>query len=547
MKTLIVVSFSIALNLALLCSSLSAQTNDSPSLRSCANSSCTHELPESGNPEPRVSLPTSFAISERVAEVSGGGVLMAKLANSNGLSGLNYSVGLNFLGVGNGFSGYTVQDVTPMIAMAVGDTQVVQWVENSYAVFDKTTGTPLTGAISASTLFSALGGPCAYMATAQASIHWDRAAHRWLIARNTTGRLTCVAVSNSADATGGFYLYAYPRGGTGYALIANWGIWSNGYYKAQDEYDFRGTYLGANLCGYNRSKMLVGDPSAEEICLPLSANDFSPVPADVDSNVPPPAGQDELFAAIWDQTHLAVYAMHADFATPANSFVTGSNGSQLLEVPAFTPGCDHFYSDYCVPQKGNSMQLEVLSGRLGGGRIAYWDDTPPTGVRATPPHPAPLQHWYFVHDSKAAGGNQAPRWYEFTAPQHNTPPTGLHLFQSGTFAPDADNHRWTAAIARDKKYNILMGYSISSTTIHPSIAITGRTLQDPLGTMEDELMVMNGSGSDWNLDWVGYWGWYSAMSLDPDGCTFFYSNQYFLTDSPAWSTQIASVKFSNCD
>src|SRR5215469_9792604 len=38
------------------------------------------------------------------------------------------TIGLNLLGVGNGFPGYTVPDAPPDVNLAVGDTQVVQWV-----------------------------------------------------------------------------------------------------------------------------------------------------------------------------------------------------------------------------------------------------------------------------------------------------------------------------------------------------------------------------------------------------------------------------------
>ena len=54
-------------------------------------------------------------------------------------------------------------------------------------------------------------------------------------------------------------------------------------------------------------------------------------------------------------------------------------------------------------------------------------------------------------------------------------------------------YRWVSSIARDKKYNILLGYNISSSDMYPSIAVTGRTLQDPLGTMEGEVIVVNGT------------------------------------------------------
>src|SRR5271166_3411259 len=73
----------------------------------------------------------------------------------------NYAIGLHFLGIGNGFPYYSVSVAPPDTNMAVGDTQVVQWVNVSYAVFNKSNGAALTIAIPGNTLFSALGGDCA--------------------------------------------------------------------------------------------------------------------------------------------------------------------------------------------------------------------------------------------------------------------------------------------------------------------------------------------------------------------------------------------------
>ena len=61
----------------------------------------------------------------------------------------------------------------PITNIAVGDTQVVQWVNVSYAVFDKITGTPLTGAILGNTLWSSLGGICADNNTGDPIVQWD--------------------------------------------------------------------------------------------------------------------------------------------------------------------------------------------------------------------------------------------------------------------------------------------------------------------------------------------------------------------------------------
>jgi len=101
------------------------------------------------------------------------------------------------------------------------------------------------------------------------------------------------------------------------------------------------------------------------------------------------------------------------------------------------------------------------------------------------------------------------------------------------------------SIARDKVGDILVGYSISSSSMYPSIGIAGRTVNDSLGTLESEVVVVNGNGAQ--PDTSNRWGDYSGMRIDQDGCTFWYTTEYYMvTQQFDWSTQIASAKFSNC-
>jgi hypothetical protein len=131
------------------------------------------------------------------------------------------------------------------------------------------------------------------------------------------------------------------------------------------------------------------------------------------------------------------------------------------------------------------------------------------------------------------------RWYEIRDP--NGSPT---VFQQGTFAPDAST-RWMGSIAMDQNGNIGMGYTVGSTTVFPSVFFTGRVPGDPLGTMETEQLIVNGSGSQTSPT---RWGDYSAMTVDPaDDCTFWYTQEYSkTTGSFSWNTRIANFKFSGC-
>ncbi len=140
----------------------------------------------------------------------------------------------------------------------------------------------------------------------------------------------------------------------------------------------------------------------------------------------------------------------------------------------------------------------------------------------------------------SVGSPSGVRWYELRNPNG-----ALSVFQQGTYAPDS-SYRWMGSIAMDQAGNIALGYSVSSSLMNPAIRFTGRVPTDPLGTMEAENTIINGTGSQ--LRNLNRWGDYSSMSVDPvDDCTFWYTNEYLKSSGTFnWSTWIASFRFPSC-
>src|SRR6202043_2860158 len=132
------------------------------------------------------------------------------------------------------------------------------------------------------------------------------------------------------------------------------------------------------------------------------------------------------------------------------------------------------------------------------------------------------------------------RWYEVRSP--NSTPT---VFQQGTFGPNSAT-RWMGSIAMDQSGDIALGYSLSSSSVYPSIYFTGRVAADMLGSMEGEQLIFSGSGSQ--TGGVSRWGDYSAMTVDPvDDCTFWYTQEYIQSNgSFNWNTRISNLIFPNC-
>jgi len=459
---------------------------------------------------------------------------------------LSVTIGVNVMGTPDFDMNGSATDQN----LAVGDTQVVEWINSPYEIFDKNTGAVIAGPFDGGTLWAGFDGACGnYQYPGDIIVQWDAHNHRWIFGYNLTTPpyYVCVAVSTTSDATGSYYRYQYSLApGIELPDYQKWGIWPDGYYQTSNNYHGL-IFTGSYPCAYNSAKMVVGDPSAEQICFQLSPSDFGLLPGDLDSSTPPPAGQDEFFIGGFFQgannNTLYLYSMHPDFANPSQSTITGSNASQPITVATFEMTCDGVRYDTtpCVPQLNGEL-LRALGSRLMY-RFAYTDDQPLGHVGPTAGQ-VPRQHWVVSHSVETSGGQAGMRWYEFVAPQHVVPATALTLFQQGTYAPDS-NWRWMGSIARDKVGDILMAYSISSSSMYPAIVFTGRVPGDPLGTMEGEQTIYAGTGAQINS--YGGWGDYSAARLDPsDGCTFWYVNEYYVATGMVYSTRLASIKFNNC-
>lgn len=455
--------------------------------------------------------------------------------------------GLNLLGVGVGFPNYSVPDAPPDENLSVGPTQVVEWVNVSYAVFNKTTGAVELGPIEGNLLWQSLGGPCSANNDGDIIAQFDKIAQRWVLAQNVFAGppyYTCIAVSKTSDATGSYYEYQYSQ--PGFPDYPKWGVWPDAYYQSQNDFGpSGGGFVGVNACAYDRSKLLVGDSSALQICFLDSSNgtlfDDSMLPGDLDSAIRPPGGEPEVYLGSIDNfnpgTAIYEYLFHVDFADPADSTFTGENGAMPITVASYGLGCGGFAA--CIPQKGISDVLDSLGDRLMY-RLAYSNF-----VRTTPPTTASeLDHqsWLVSHSVTSPSGQVGERWYEFRAPEGSTT---LTEYQQDTFAPDS-NYRWMGSIAQDKLGDMLLGYSISSSTMYPSINYTGRVPTDPLGTMETEAQMFAGTGSQ--IDTADRWGDYTDMAIDSqDSCTFWYVNEYYtVTGTFAWSTRLGSFKFPGC-
>src|SRR5258708_4060068 len=142
------------------------------------------------------------------------------------------AAGVNIDGLGNASLGFTVNSAPPDTNGAVGATQYVQWVNSSFAVFNKTTGALVSGPIAGNTLFSALGNGCATNNDGDPVALYDKLAGRWVLSQfsvSTRPFLQCIAVSTTSDATGAYNVYSFPY--SNFDDYPKMGVWPDAYYE----------------------------------------------------------------------------------------------------------------------------------------------------------------------------------------------------------------------------------------------------------------------------------------------------------------------------
>ncbi len=481
------------------------------------------------NTGPRDNKPLKLYSGAKNGKPGGGGTSTDGALQSTAFTSAGtIAKNLNFEGVGAGFPNFTVNSAPPDTNGAVGATQYVQWVNESFSVFDKSTGAIIQGPIPGNQLYQSLGSthPCAVNNDGDPIAQYDKANQRWIMTQfsvtngSTSGYYQCVAVSKTSDATGAYSVYAYKQ--PAFNDYPKVGVFNGNYFITYNIFNGN-TFGGARLCAYDGAAMRAGT-SAQEQCFQLSTSYAGILPGDVDGTIAPPSGASEYFLGFGSNL-LNAWRMHVDFTSSANTTLAGP---YTTAVATFAEACS---GGTCLPQPGTSQQLDSLGDRLMY-RLSY--------RHFTDGHEALLVNHSVNPGAVAAGA----RWYELRPASGGT--TGVTVYQQSTYAPNDGLSRWLGSIASDKNGNIAMGYSTTSSSAYPSINYSYRTPADTLNRLGSEQTLQTGTGAQQRT--LSRWGDYSAMTVDPvDDCTFWYTNEYLATNGTFnWHTRIGSFKLAGC-
>jgi hypothetical protein len=394
---------------------------------------------------------------------------------------------------------------------AVGPNHFVQTVNTSIGIFAKSNGARVA-AFTFDDFFANSGtAECDANNGGDPTVIYDAPSGKWVIADfawldvNRGPFFECVAVSSGSDpVTATWTFYSVPAGDGRFPDYPKFGSGPDGVYFTINNFR-RNTYTGAGVYAIRRETLGTAALSVQHVT--TSSSFFSLLPANL--NDAPVAGAPEIVASVWN-SRLTVWTFRVDWANVANTRFT-----QVASLAV------SYTSVGRIPTPGE--QVDSLSPRAmnlaqqRGGSL-------------------------WLTQTVAAGSTSGVRWYEVTG-LSGTP----SIRQQGTFAPADGRFRWMPSASVDKQGNMAVGYNVGNATQHPAIRYAGRLATDPLNTLgQSETSLIEGTGSPASGNF-NRWGDYGQMNVDPvDGCTFWFTTEYYETTGADWQTRIGSFKYSSC-
>jgi hypothetical protein len=454
--------------------------------------------------------------------------------------------GLDFANWGDGHPPDTNGDVGP--------AYYIQTINTAIGIYDKSNGSRVAAfTFDAFMSQGQFGNLCDTDNFGDPVVLYDSFEDRWVITDfafklDGSGNVSpqhvfeCFAVSKTGDPVAGgwnFYSIETPGGLGDYPKL---GVWPDGIYMSANMFGYGATasFVEPRVWAINKEQMYAGEPTAQVADFAAPSDDFTLLPANARLQAgSPPTGSPEYFVSTWKFLNaVLVYKLHVDWDKISTSTFTGPD-SQL--APNCWPNAD--VSNIPTPANSlDSLEIRAMAqaqyANVGGAESVWVSHTVQRGVSATS-----------TNCNAPTGGNATVRWYQLNVTGGTVAST---VAQGGSFDPDAANtfFRWMPSLAVDRLGDMAIGYSKANAATNPQIKYAGRLAGDPaniLGQTEQTLIAGTGSQSgNCGASACSRWGDYSGMSLDPNGCSFWETNEYYAVTGLDHHTRIGSFRFPGC-
>jgi hypothetical protein len=431
----------------------------------------------------------------------------------------------------------------------VGPNHYIQSVNTSVGIYNKSTGALIT-AFTFNTLMSQgnFGNPCDANNNGDPVVLYDTFEDRWIIsdlafvpqgngANASPGNFQCFAVSKTSDPVSGGWNFYSIRTDAGLGDYPKFGIWPDGLYLTVDIFSYGSTptFIKPQLFVFNKAQMYAGAPTIQTALFDIPSSEFALLPSNARLQTgTPPAGSPNYVGVVWQFLNtFSVYKAHVDWNSISTSTFTGpflsteSNWWEQLATANQTAPTPQNRNDELYARIMMQNQYTNIGGveSLWAGQTCGAGNPGAASVTAT-------QSAVRFYQVKVTGGTV------------EAAPT-----QAWTYSPDASLWRYMPSAAVDRAGNMAIGYTTSNATTNPALKYAAQTAGTLNNIDQTEQTLFQGTGAQSGLcggSTCTRWGDYSAMSLDPDGCTFWYTNEYYAVNGLNNLTRIGAFKLSQC-
>ncbi|HEY7025158.1 MAG TPA: Ig-like domain repeat protein [Candidatus Limnocylindrales bacterium] len=434
----------------------------------------------------------------------------------------------------------------------VGPTYYIQTINTAIGIFNKSSGNRV-----AAFTFNALmsqghfGNLCDTDNFGDPVVLYDTYEDRWFITDfafelDNNGNVSpqtvyqCFAVSKTGDpVAGGWNFYSILDPG-GLGDYPKFGVWPDGIYMSANMFNYAGTtFTGTHVWAINKQQMYANAPTVQVVDFGQGTSDFTLLPANSRLQTgTPPTGRPEYFVSTERYLNaLAIYKFQVNWTNTSASTFSGP-------FPQDTPDCwpDSQPANAATPANaldtlGVRAMAQAQYASIDGAESLWIDHTVNRGVFSL----ASCNH--------ANANNATLRWYQANVTGGTI---ASDVVQGTTYDPEGANtyYRFAPSLAVDRAGDAAIGYSKSNASTNPQIKYAGRLAGDAPNTLgQTEQTLFDGSGTQSGSCGgppCQRWGDYTGMALDPNGCAFWMTNEYYATNGLNFLTRIGSFSFPSC-
>jgi hypothetical protein len=434
----------------------------------------------------------------------------------------------------------------------VGPTYYIQTVNTSIGIYNKSNGTRVAAfTFNAFMSQGNFGNLCDTNNFGDPIVLYDSYEDRWMIADfafklDGSGNVSpqtvfeCIAVSKTGDPVNGGWNYYSILAPGGLADYPKFGIWPDGIYMSANMFGYSagGSYLGYHVWALNKQQMYADAPQVSVVDFAGDTSDFTVLP--VNSKLAagaPPVGSPEYFVSTDLYLNaLAIYKFQVNWDKISTSTFTGPFAEGA-------PNCWPNVSPSNASTPANAADVLPLRAMAApeytnqGGTESVW--VAHTVDRGT---------YSLANCGGSTAGNATIRWYQANVTGGTI---AANLTQGSSFDPEGANtyFRFQPALAVDRVGDMAVTYTKSNSTTNPQVMYEGRLAGDPANTLGTEATLMAGTGAQSGMCGTSTcvrWGDYAGMELDPNGCEFWMTGEYFATTGLNDQTRIGSFHYPGC-